>query len=554
MALSERFIPYLLEMPMSDQEEDGTSLAVVLVLVVKPSGVLLAAPVDFFSEDILDAGHQAGPDDMIGPSCHVVAPAGRLQQMDGSPPIAEEPGRTLELVLVDSLPDIAEHMILVSDYSGPTDALHLFDPDPFVYPMKDEVLASAWDWIVQPTSGDRINYYSAHEEEDAEELVPAAVEEPQQPAANHTQPGQGQPRQGTGIGRSPKGIASPKTKRPTVAQLASSLEGLTAALPTLTTQIAELNKRTIAMEDQMRNPSRLSALSQPLGSSATPGFVATSGTSPVELLKEMPPPVRTLALKTYAKPSGFRKRDGGVRADGGEGFERRSERYGEGNVCSINCDNCLGCPDSKYERRLNDRSFVWSLWDVQQGCFWPDETPAGAGFQQRSLLRCGDGEHVPEDEPGSQFKYDTYADECPRSNNDSLCGEIWWFRPSPGLWSNHVAGGNDHEPLTSGKLARCEGHGSTSVGLPGAVGSGWDNGCGSAVVFGGGPTLRSVHEPIIGTTVSRKGICSTGGCQVDNGGIVVHQGAGHHRPATVRCGGRSAGIGTGDTSLPPRQR
>ena len=295
--VSERFTPYLLEMQMTDQEEDGTSMAVVLVLVVKPSGILLAGPVDFFPEDMLSAGHLAGPDDMIGPSVHVVCPAGRLQQMDGSPPVVDVEDKTLEVLLVDALPEIADNMSLVADYSGPVDALHLFDQDPFNYPMKDEVLALAWDWIVQPTSGDRVNYYSAQEDEEEKELVPDAPEEGVLPVGNGIQPGKGHAGKGIGLGK-PKSAPAPKVKRPTVSQLATSLEGLTAAIPALTDQIAELSRRTIAMEDQMKNPSRLSALSQPLGSSATPGFVATSGISPAELLKEMPPPTRTLALKS----------------------------------------------------------------------------------------------------------------------------------------------------------------------------------------------------------------------------------------------------------------
>ena len=88
--------------------------------------------------------------------------------------------------------------------SGPVDALHLFDQDPFNYPMKDEVLAVAWDWIVQPTSRDRANYYSAHEGEEEQELVPDVTEEVEQPVGNGIQPG----RESAG-----KGIAAvPKTK------------------------------------------------------------------------------------------------------------------------------------------------------------------------------------------------------------------------------------------------------------------------------------------------------------------------------------------------------
>lgn len=80
-----------------------------------------------------------------------------------------------------------------------------------------------------------------------------------------------------------------------------------AALPALTSQIAELNKRTKVMEEQIKAPDRLSALSQPLGKSATAGSTAKSPSPASALLKEMPPPaaagkVRQLELvPTFAE-------------------------------------------------------------------------------------------------------------------------------------------------------------------------------------------------------------------------------------------------------------
>ena len=53
-------------------------------------------------------------------------------------------------------------------------------------------------------------------------------------------------------GRRQKASQAPRPKKPTVAQLASSFESVMAALPALTSQMAELNKRTKMMEDQMK--------------------------------------------------------------------------------------------------------------------------------------------------------------------------------------------------------------------------------------------------------------------------------------------------------------
>lgn len=154
--VSVRGLPsYVLEVP-SDGEEDGSSLAVVLVVIKKPSGVLLAVPEGFFGDEALEEGMTAGPDDMMGPSRVVTVDAGRLENMDGSPPVAEQ-GAQLRVLLIDMTPGILGHLSKVADYAGPPEILHLLDPDPFRFPMRDDLVAAAWDWLVQPDAGDRIH-------------------------------------------------------------------------------------------------------------------------------------------------------------------------------------------------------------------------------------------------------------------------------------------------------------------------------------------------------------------------------------------------------------
>ena len=92
--------------------------------------------------------------------------------MDGSPPVSEE-GVEMDVVLVDMSPDILDHLTLVADFSGPTDLLHLFLDDPFVYPVREDLLAAAWEWLTHPEGGDRLHYYSAAEAgETEEEMIP----------------------------------------------------------------------------------------------------------------------------------------------------------------------------------------------------------------------------------------------------------------------------------------------------------------------------------------------------------------------------------------------
>ncbi len=267
---------------MSEKEEDGTALAVVVVVIQKPSAVLLAVPQDYFPADALEDGQGAGPDDMMGPSTTVTVGGGRLATMDGSPPVPEE-GVDMDVVLVDMSPDILDHLTLVSEFSGPTDLLHLFMEDPFVYPVKEGLLAAAWEWLTHPEGGDRLHYYSAEEAgETEEEMIPEVpLEEPRA----FTQPG-AKP----AGGRKPKvPNQQPKVKKPTIAQLATSMESIMSTLPVLTRQMEELSQRTKAMEASSKEP-RISALSRPLGDSGTLGSHDASKTTPAALLKEMPPP------------------------------------------------------------------------------------------------------------------------------------------------------------------------------------------------------------------------------------------------------------------------
>jgi len=287
--LEKVFTPYVLEIATSGSEEDGSSLCLALVVIRKPSGVLLAVPAGFFPEEILEEGQGAGPMELIGPSHYVVVPGGRLEEMDGSPPAAGT--ESLDVLLVDMGTGVLEQLVPVADYSGPTEILHLFaEGDPFVYPLKDQLIAEAWDWILSPDAESRVQYYSAGEE--AEE-VPVAEAGEAPVSTGQVQPALAMP------SAKPKAkvAPNPRQRKPTTAALATSLEAVVAALPTLTSQIAQLNSRTKAMEEQMAQPGRLSALRQPIGSSAMGGSGAALVKSPAELFKEMPPPPTSRTMK-----------------------------------------------------------------------------------------------------------------------------------------------------------------------------------------------------------------------------------------------------------------
>ena len=288
--LDKAFRPYVLEMTLPGAEEDGSILCLALVVIRKPSGLLLAVPSGFFPEQVLEDGQVAGPMELIGPSHYLVVPGGRLETMDGSPPLEGE--EQLEVLLVDMGTGVLELLTPVADYTGPSEILYLFsEGNPFMYPLVKELVAEAWEWIYRPDAESRVQYYSAGEE--AEEEVPEVGLEGDAVPNGPATPALVMPSAKAKAKASPP----PRQKKPTTASLATSLEAVVAALPTLTNQIAQLNQRTKVMEEQMAQPSRLSALRRPLGGSAMDGSGAALVPAAANLLKEIPPPVTLKTMK-----------------------------------------------------------------------------------------------------------------------------------------------------------------------------------------------------------------------------------------------------------------
>ena len=214
------------------------------------------------------------------------------------------------VVLIDVSADIVPHL-LPYDASNPYwDMVQFFDiSHPDLFPIPDALVAAAWDWILSPAAGDRVAYYSAEEgervpicpmdeEEDAEER-----EETQPKAKAKAMPSQRPPAPGpssTTGGKKPAvpKESNPKARKPTVASLATSLEGLSVSIPALVAEVAALSERTQAMEENIQGGQRLSALRRPLRASDLGGSAKpSSGTAIKTLLQEMPPP-KTLRPKT----------------------------------------------------------------------------------------------------------------------------------------------------------------------------------------------------------------------------------------------------------------
>lgn len=321
--LQDGFYPHVLDMPVSEDPADGTAMAVVLVVLKKDSGILLAVPEEFFSEEVLSSGLLAGPDELIGPSHRVAVPGGVWDPVTGGDPVAD-PDSTVPVLLLDALPGIAESLKLFNPATDPVEVIqHFMEPRSDLFPMPDALLAAAMEWVTNPSAGERVNYYSAEDEveEEQEVTAPSPGPVPKGPKAKGI-PAGGQQPPGTGGGGKPG--ASSKMKKPTVATLASSVDALVTALPAISNQLAELTRRQAEVEQKFQQGTRISALAAPLGGTSTVGL---SGASPKfhQMLSEMPPPRGVVSTAPVPKLVGAATSSASVRQEEVKQLEAEAE-------------------------------------------------------------------------------------------------------------------------------------------------------------------------------------------------------------------------------------
>lgn len=173
------FVPYVLELPASDDVEDGSVLAIALVCLKRDSGLLLALPKEFLHEDILEMGNLAGPDDMLGPSKVIEVPGGLLMDPTMQDPPEPEEGTEVSVVLIDALAEVAAHLkVMVPAQHDPASMYMFLSTRPDIYPCKPQLLEKVAEWISNPEAGERVNFYSAAEEESVANGQGASFMEP----------------------------------------------------------------------------------------------------------------------------------------------------------------------------------------------------------------------------------------------------------------------------------------------------------------------------------------------------------------------------------------
>ena len=182
--LKQEFKVQVLELPAGEAEEEGSLSTLALIVLRRLTGLLLAVPVSFFSEEVLTEGLTAAADEQIGQSVTLTLPAGTVQDLEATGQPVQVPDAEVEVVLADVTLDIAEHLKPFNHGEHPLNFVMAFSmEDPKIMPMVDNLVEAAWTWVLDPGSGERAAFYSATEEE----FVPETPQGPKTPKARARQ-------------------------------------------------------------------------------------------------------------------------------------------------------------------------------------------------------------------------------------------------------------------------------------------------------------------------------------------------------------------------------
>ena len=285
--LLREFTMQVFHVPTEMEDVNGSSCAMALIVLRRQDGFLLALPTDVLAPAVLTAGLSASPVDQVGMSTTISVPAGVLADFNAALPPEPTQGDLVDVLLVDVSGDLLQLVEPYTQTKVDADLIHPFSfADPSLVPLPEELVQQAWDWVQDPSSAGLNVFYSAEEEEVVPEM-PAAVGTSPASAAAKRLPKARAPLPGGGGG----GAKQPATqKKPTVAQLAVSLEQVTSTLPQVVQQLQRMSERQDALEAHMhKEVSRPSALQQPLGGSAMTGSQRVSF-NPRTLIQEFPAP------------------------------------------------------------------------------------------------------------------------------------------------------------------------------------------------------------------------------------------------------------------------
>ena len=506
--LSKAYQPYVLELSTAD--EDASVFGLAICVFLRGSGMLLAVPDGFLEKEALDLGLLAGPEDAIGPSKVVKVPLGVLSDLHSSAgPVAS--GRSsANVLLVDVTIDLAENMrVFVPDFEQ-IDILHMFkNGKPDQFPMKEQLLVKATEWVTDPGSGERVNFYSAAEEE---------VEQDQ-----------GDPQE---VGpETDTGDAKPKQKKQTVASLAKIVEELAQAIPHISSQLAALEKRSQGQSSSAftvgatpkSTPApapalqdRASLLAQPLSSSIA--MTQPVQSTAASLLKEMPPP--RVPLKPRASQSGAPPEVEEI-LETRDAEASSSSDLARAVLAQSNALTALVGQIAQGGDHLSDLS-SGSLGFSTKGA-------AGRARLQQELAMRGTFFVSVLQSMSRRMQPSTSADQTPaelmqKGVFNKVHGTVRRVRSLPGHWKHNVAdlfGDGSSPKRQHAGSKRCPVP-SPCVSRTNCIGRGQD-GHRSPPLSGGGPAGQPVYKSNLGQHQPVTSLCPDSGATMDYHCTVVHQ-------------------------------
>lgn len=235
--------PYVLAWP--DGDLDGHKECMVLVLLRREDGVLLAVPDGFLPASDLNMANVGLESGILGPSrlfevLSMVLDGGRLNPT----------GTSVSCMVVDFQSIVVDMLRAPAAFD---EILFGFDPEStFAIPDPSALMPLVLAWIQGSGADTGLAFYSA----EGEETVDTPPEGPKQPRRARAK---------ADTGSLPE-KQKEKPKRPTTASLSASIENLLATIPGLTGQIETLAERQRSLEEHVMTAGSVSypALRQPL--------------------------------------------------------------------------------------------------------------------------------------------------------------------------------------------------------------------------------------------------------------------------------------------------
>ena len=222
--LSAGLVPYVISWP-SEERPDAYLDAVFLVVLKQATGLIGALPLGVIPDaELAVAAASTDPHSLMGASTTIMVP-GVHQDVNGMWELA---GTEVGVLVADFSGQVAAMSRVMNE--GDPEVFAFVSDRPSIFPRGQEVISTVMDWL---SSQGLSNPGGPYTSDSMDEVTAQSEGTPKAKAKSRAQPA-GQDMPTTGGGSMPK---APKSKRPTTASLAESLDQVLSILPAMSTQL-----------------------------------------------------------------------------------------------------------------------------------------------------------------------------------------------------------------------------------------------------------------------------------------------------------------------------